>query len=172
MNLKQVNEVFDYWIVGGSEYQWNCYGPNARYLDYESNYAHGSVLYDTKTQEVYEVSVNDKADKHTPYRWMNPNTVEKYKAECTFRGVNPKSAWDDIVWCDLEVAEDFCTKANAIFNGLDFDPRIEVPLDLEDDLILELALEAHKRDITLNKMVELVLEKAIKEHNKVNETSL
>ncbi len=49
------------------------------------------------------------------------------------------------------------------------DNRVEVELDLEEDVILQLALEAHKRDITLNKMVELLLQEVIDKHN-VNET--
>ena len=48
------------------------------------------------------------------------------------------------------------------------DNRVEVELDLEEDVILRLALEAHKRDITLNKMVEILLQEFIDKH-KVND---
>lgn len=48
------------------------------------------------------------------------------------------------------------------------DNRVEVELDLEEDVILRLALEAHKRDITLNKMVEILLQEVIDKH-KVND---
>jgi len=44
MHLSQINEITDHRITSGSEYQWQCY-PDARYLDYESDYAHLSVLY-------------------------------------------------------------------------------------------------------------------------------
>lgn len=49
------------------------------------------------------------------------------------------------------------------------DNRVDVELDLEEDVILQLALEAHKRDITLNKMVEILLQEAI-DHYNVNGT--
>jgi len=49
------------------------------------------------------------------------------------------------------------------------DNRVEVELDLEEDVILHLALEAHKRDITLNKMVEILLQEVIDKY-KVNGT--
>ena len=49
------------------------------------------------------------------------------------------------------------------------DNRVEVEINLEDHEILQLALEAHKRDITLNKMVEIILQEVIDKH-KVNET--
>jgi hypothetical protein len=49
------------------------------------------------------------------------------------------------------------------------DNRVDIDLNLDDIDILRLALEAHKRDITLNKMVELVLQEAIDLH-RVNGT--
>jgi|APGre2960657404_1045060.scaffolds.fasta_scaffold126749_2 predicted HicB family RNase H-like nuclease len=49
------------------------------------------------------------------------------------------------------------------------DNRVEIELNLDEHDIYQLAMEAHKRDITLNKMVELVLQEAIDLH-KVNGT--
>ena len=36
ITLKDYLEAIDYRITGGSEYQWKCFGPNARYLDCDS----------------------------------------------------------------------------------------------------------------------------------------
>lgn len=47
----------------------------------------------------------------------------------------------------------------------------EIELDLDNYTILTLALEAHRRDITLNKMVELVLTDAIKRHEEQYDSS-
>ena len=168
MFLKEVNEALDHKIVGGSEYGWNCY-PDARFMDYESEYAHVGVLFSTVTQEIYSAEINDKADKYKPYRWLNPNHLDAYLAEAEQRGVDPNQAWDDTIWYDLEVAEDWLDKAHSIFNGLEFDDRVMLQLDLENDLLLNLAMEAHKRDITLNKMIEIILQEVIDKHN-VNET--
>ena len=161
MHLSKINLALTHRITGGSTYHWQCYGPNARYLDYESDYAHASVLFDSKTQVVYEASVNAKDEKLTPYRWLNPEYKDAYYAESADKKIDPNNAWDDTDWCDLEVADDWLEKANAIFNGLQFDKRVQVPLELEDDLMLQLCMEAHKRDITLNKMVEQLLEMVI-----------
>lgn len=166
MKIDEVNETFRHRIIGGSGYMWTCYGPNARYLDYESENGYGSAVYDTDTLEVYEVTVNDIEDKFR-YRWLNPLSVELYKSECLDRNIDPNNAWDNVSWNDLEVASDFCSKASAIFDGVEFDVRVEVPLDIDNDVILTLALEAHKRDITLNKMVELLLHQAIAEYKPV-----
>jgi hypothetical protein len=91
-------------------------------------------------------------------------------SEAKQRNVDANQAWDDVKWVDLEVEEDFLEKAVAMFNGEEWDSRIQVPLDLEDDLLLQLAMEAHKRDITLNKMVEIVLQEAIECHRNDNLT--
>jgi predicted HicB family RNase H-like nuclease len=49
------------------------------------------------------------------------------------------------------------------------DNRVEVEINLEDHEILALAMEAHKLDITLNKMIENILQDVIDKH-KVNGT--
>lgn len=168
MHLSKINVALDHKITSGSEYGWQCYGPNARYMDYESDFANVSVIFDTTNQTVYsaEVSVKREAwsEDSRPYRWLNPVFKDAMYAEALSRKVDPNQAWDNVEWIDLEVEEDFLEKAVAIFNGDEWDTRISVPLDLEDDLILQLAMEAHKRDITLNKMVEIVLQSAIHQY--------
>jgi len=49
------------------------------------------------------------------------------------------------------------------------DNRVEVEINLDEHEIYQLAMEAHKRDITLNKMVEIILQEVIEKH-KVNGT--
>lgn len=168
MNLFDVTNALSSRIVGGSDYGWSCYGPNARYLDFESDYAHASVIFDSTNQSIYEATIDAKEDGDDslpgPYRWLNPETKSAFFAESKSKGVNPNTAWDNSTWKDLEVAEDWLEKAKAIFENKPFDRRVVVPLDLDDDVILNLALEAHKRDITLNKMVEILLQKAIDAH--------
>jgi hypothetical protein len=49
------------------------------------------------------------------------------------------------------------------------DNRVEFELDLEEDIIFQLAMEAHKRDITLNNMIEIILRELLEKY-KVNGT--
>ena len=172
MKLAQINEAMNHQITGGSEYQWNCY-PDGRYLDYESEYAHVSVLYSTVDQTVYqaEVSVKREAwdEDKKPYRWLNPDYKDALYKESEKRKVDTDIAWDDVKWIDLEMAEDFLEKATAIFNGEEYDTRVKIEFDLDDRSILKLATEAHKRDITLNKMIEIILQEVIDRH-RVNGT--
>jgi hypothetical protein len=175
MHLSQVNQAFDHKITSGSEYQWNCYGPSARFLDYESEYANVCVIYSTEDQTIYQAEVSIKVDAwdedKKPYRWLNPEYKDAFYNEAIDRKIDPNQAWDEVKWVDLEVEEDFFEKAIAMFNGKEFDTRVQMEVDLNDDLILHLAKEAHKRDITLNKMIEVILQEMIDRH-RVNGTSV
>ena len=169
MHLSQINEITNHKITEGSEYGWRCY-PDARYLDYESEFAHVSVLYSTETQEIYEASVSIKVDAwdevdDKPYRWLNTEFKDAMIAEAKERNVKWKKAWDKVKWIDLEVEEDFLAKAEAIFNGKAFDARIQVPVELDNDTLLKLFTMAHERDITLNELITEILQKLIDEYN-------
>jgi predicted HicB family RNase H-like nuclease len=174
MKLSEVCNTFDYRISGGSEYCWKCYGENARFLDFESEFGHGSVIFDSMDQTVFSAEISANADGEdnlpSPYRWLNPVWKDEYLAECKEKNIQPNNAWDDVDWIDLEVEEDWHEKANAIFNNIPFDRRIQVPINLDDSEMLALAMQAHERDITLNKMVEILLKQAIDNH-RVNEVA-
>lgn len=173
MYISDLNETFDHRISGGDNYLWDCW-PNARFIEYKSDYAYVSAVFNTETQEVYEVNISTDDATWTPnispYRWLNPDFKDEYLAEAKSRKIDPNTAWDDTKWCDLETVDDFLEKAYEVFNGnSEFDKRIEVPIDLKDDEILKIALMAHERDITLNQMVEEILQLAISRHKEENE---
>ena len=160
--FKQVLEAFDYKISGGSEHMWHCW-PDARFLDFESDFAHGSCVYSTVDQTVYSVEVNAKDDVKgtTAYRWLNPEFKDLYISEAEERGVNQKQAWDDVNWNDTDQLADMLEKANAIMNGQDFDPRVSIELDFSDEDLLLFMRAAHERDMTFNQFVEAALEEMI-----------
>jgi hypothetical protein len=167
MNLGEVNIALGHKIVSGSEYHWRCY-PDARFLEYESDYAHASVIYSTVNQEIYEAEISVKRDawpvEPKPYRWLNPDTRDFMITESEQRKVDWQQAWDDVKWVDLDLEQDFFEKAIAIFNGQEFDKRVQMELDLDDDTLLKLAKGAHKRDVTINKYIEEILQYAIDQH--------
>lgn len=163
MYLRKVNEALEHKICGGSEHQWNCWH-NSRFLDYETEYAYASVVFNTETQEVYVAEVNDKNDVHKPYRWLNPLYKNVYQDEAKDRGVDPDQAWDNTKWYDLETSEDWLSKAGAILRGEEFDQRVQVPVDLDNDTLFKLMIMAHERDVTLNRMVEIILQEMIDRH--------
>jgi hypothetical protein len=92
---------------------------------------------------------------------INADYAKANKKEAKRRGVSRREAWDEVDYVDLETDEDWLSKAQAIVVGEDYDSRVDVPLDLEDDLIFEMMKQAHERDITLNQYVELILKQTI-----------
>lgn len=172
MHLSKINEALDHKITGGGDYGWNCYGFNNWSIDYSSDYAHGYVVFSVGTGLVYEVSVAPNVDELLgkvvkPYRYIDPAYRDAYDQEAKMRFVDPNVAWDDVKWVDLETEEDFLEKATAIFNGQPFDERIIVPIDLDDETLLQLSRAAHERDITLNKMIELALQDTIDNYQEI-----
>ena len=161
ITMKEWMELVDYKITEGGEYGWLCYGPNAYRLD-SWNGVHGaggysfSIVFSTKTQKIYEVSMCDYTNNRA-YRMINPNNVEKHRKEAKSKSVLANQAWDDVDYIDLEVDDDFIQKSLAIRAGEPYDTRVEVEIELEEDIQLELMKMAHERDITLNQMVEEIL---------------
>ncbi len=174
ITLKEWMEVVDYRISEGSNYLWECYGADAYRLDAwngEQNGHSHSIVFDTKTQEVYEVTSYDYRNNRA-YRLMNPQFVDLHKAEARRHRVNEREAWDNVDYIDLEVDDDWIQKALAIeAEEVDYDDRVQVPLTLSDDQMFELMKLAHERDVTLNQLVEDVLREAIEQYEPVHVTN-
>jgi hypothetical protein len=165
--MKEWMELVDYKITEGGEYGWQCYGPNAYCLD-SWNGVHGrggysfSIVFSTKTQKVYEVSVCDYTNDRA-YRMIAENKRAKHTKEATELGVNLNQAWDDVDYVDLEVDDDFIQKCLAIRAGEDYSTDVSVPLDLPDDLLLFAFKAAHEQNITFNEYVNQALRHLIKQ---------
>jgi hypothetical protein len=171
ITLKDWMEVSNYRISEGSEYCWDCFGPNAYRLDAwngeQDGHSH-SIVFDTKTQEVYEVTTYDYRNNRA-YRLMNPVWVNEFKEEAERREVKFAEAWDDVNYVDLDVVEDFLEKARAIEAGEDYDTRVQLQVTFSDDELLQYMKIAHDRDITFNELVEIALQEAIDQHRMLND---
>ncbi len=166
ITLKEWMELSDYRITEGSAFGWDCYGPNAYMLDSWNGEQDGhsfTVIFDTKTQVVYEVQAHDYVHNRA-YRMINPDFQDKVKKEANQRDSNKDNAWDDVDYVDLEVDDDFIQKCLAIRAGEDYDTRISVPIDIPDAELLKYMKMAHEQDMKFNDFVELALREAIKQH--------
>ena len=166
ITMKEFMELVDYRITEGSDYGWQCYGSNAYMLDSWNGDQDGhsfTVIFDTKTQTVYEVQAHDYVHDRA-YRMVNEDFVKKMKKESKRRDVNRDEAWDNVNYIDLEVDDDFIQKALAIRAGEDYDTRVSVPIDFSDADLLTFMKLAHERDITFNQLIEEALRHAIAQH--------
>ena len=169
ITMKEWMELVDYRITEGGDYGWGCYGPNSYSLD-SWNGVHGtggysfSIVFSTKSQKVYEVSMCDYTNDRA-YRMINPKNVEKHRKEAKHKSVLANQAWDDVDYVDLDVVDDFIQKALAIIAGEDYDTRVLVPVDFSDEELLQYMKLAHERDMTFNEFVEEALRNMLEEVN-------
>ena len=166
ITMKEWMELVDYKITEGSDYGWQCYGPNSYSLDSWNGEQDGysfSIVFSTKTQKVYEVSVCDYTNNRA-YRMINPSKVDKHRKEAESKSVLANQAWDDVNYIDLEVDDDFIQKSLAIRAGEPYDTRVSVPIDFTDEELLTYMKIAHERDVTFNQLVEDALRQAINTH--------
>lgn len=172
ITMKQFFELIEYKITESSEYQWSCFGVNAQSIDSWNQDQNGytlSMTFDRKDQTVYCVEVCDYS-KNRAYRLINPLFQSAHSQEVKRRGLDDV-AWEDVRWTDLDVVEDFLTKATAIRDQQYYDTRVSVPIDLDDSELFILMKMAHEQDITLNKLVEDILQTVIdKENGKIKST--
>ena len=168
ITMKEWMELVDYKITEGGEYGWACYGPNSYTLD-SWNGVHGkggysfSIVFSTKSQKVYEVSMCDYTNDRA-YRMINPKNVDKHNNEAEHKSVLANQAWDDVDYVDLDVVDDFIQKALAIRAGESYDTRVQVPVDFSDEELLQYMKLAHDRDMTFNEFVEEALRHALSEY--------
>lgn len=150
LTLKEWMELVDYKVTEGGDYYTNVPGlySMSSWNEEQDGFSF-FIAFDPKdNQRVYVVEACDYANNRA-YRIKDP-AIEL-----------DKDAWDGVEFVDLEVDDDFIQKALAIKAGEEYDTRVSVPLELEDELLFELMKKAHERDITLNQMVEQVLREVI-----------
>ena len=96
MHIKNFLEAIEYEITGSEKFTWDCYGPDARYFDFEIDLNTSiSAIFSIKTQQVFEVQVVNAFWKKA-FSWQDPQYVEQYIAECNRRNVAPFQAFDDV----------------------------------------------------------------------------
>lgn len=156
ITIKDFMECIDYRITDGSEYMWYCYGEDSYYLDSVNGDNTVNIVFDTKTQVVYEMQAWDNSLRNT-YRWINPDYISAVKAEYKNRALDYSASIDNEKFIDLDVAEDMLEKASAISKNQPYDTRVQVDLTLSDPEMYRLMTMAHEMDMTLNQLVEHIL---------------
>lgn len=163
ITLEDFLKSIDFHITEGSEYLWQCFGPDSYELSsWNKNENQNTVcaVFDRKTKVVYTMEAWDYNNRKT-YRWIHPDYVDAVKSEYAARNLNFKESIDNEQFIDIDVPEDILEKAEAISDGQPYDERVQVVLNLPDDELFMLMTMAHEKDITLNQMVEIILREMI-----------
>lgn len=162
-------------IINGSEFLWKCFGRNVYTIDLNvgKNGLCGngmSIIFDTQNQMVY--CVECFSETHA-FRWVHSEYADAYFNEHTMNGADPKYAFDNTKWIDVTDANTFLHIVKLIVNDEDcsifiseendddLDIKNEedeiVTLNLEKDLIADLAIMAHNSNMTLNDFINEIL---------------
>ena len=163
--MKEWMEIVGYQITEGGNYGWQCYGHDAYMLDSWNGNQDGhsfTIIFDTKTQEVYEVQAHDYLHQRA-YRMINDDFKKKHRKESKHKNVLEKEAWENVDYVDLEVVDDFIQKCLAIRASEDYDTRVIVPVDIPNEELFKYMKMAHERDVTFNQFVEEALRHALAE---------
>lgn len=164
ITIKEFLECINFSITDGEQFQWSCYGPNARYLEYWNNKHDDSVtvlaIFDTVDQTVYQIEAWDSV-RNREYRWIDPDYKEAHRLEAVRRGTDPDESYDDRKFIEIEVEEDIIEKATSVYKGTEYDSRITISIELTNEEKFLLMEQAHERDITVNQYVEYILQQEI-----------
>lgn len=145
INHKQFFDIVQFQVTSGSEY------PNPTYASaYIVNSAkrdsyNAACIFNLDTGSVYEIYVHDAVNTRS-YRWITPEFRDEY---------------NNISSIFLETEDDILEKLTAIVEGLPYDTRVIIPLDIPDEDFLVMAKAAHAEDITFNEFVEKALREAL-----------
>lgn len=171
MKINQYINAINYRIGEGSAYTWNCFGNNARYMDYDNEDTQDcyiTCVFDHKTQNVYSVEFHDNSTR-IAYRWIDPLYKELYAREQEEHGYTDETEYESIKIVNIETEDDILDKIECFLLASRYDTRIKVPLDMDDALLFDLMKMAHERDITLNQLIGNVIEQSIEKYERDNE---
>lgn len=165
ITLKEWFETVEYKISEGGDFWWQCFGDNV-YSISAWNHDHdgwsANVVFDTNDQTVYIAEVCDYKNQRA-YRLFNESTKKNYFEYAKTHGHSAyvNQAWDDINFVDLETGDDWLEKAEAIVDGVEYDTRVSIPIDLPEKELIFLFKAAHEADMSFNQYIEEILRKAL-----------
>jgi hypothetical protein len=162
--LEKFLNAIQYRITDAWEHQWTSY-QQAQVLGCVNEFAAFNVAFRRSDQTVIEITATSEmeADENVAYRWINPDFRDEIFKEADTRRIDRTQAFEGCQYIDLEVVDDILEKGVAMLANEKFDPRVIVPLDLDDDQLLVLFKMAHERDITFNQFLAEILLNAVEE---------
>ncbi len=109
MHLSEFLTAAQFKVSGGTEYCWECFGPNARFLDVAEDKA--ACIFDAVTQKVYAVEVFTETDQ---YRWVDPEYSPSFIAECVLRNVDYTIAFDSVRFTEISSITEILTLLSQV----------------------------------------------------------
>lgn len=159
MKLELIMKAAGSRVSGGDPFLWNCWGPNAHYMEFRDidgrGYCH--CVYDTRTYDIYQIHVEVPGTDEC-YAWFNPVYKDAYIKEATERQEDWTSAWDDVGYTFAETGAEILRLIENIGNGVYVNSKVTEPIiseelaalsEIEHDKLVEEMRNANK---TLRKL--------------------
>lgn len=158
-------------IEGGSPYGWNCFGPNAQYLDFPNV----GVVFDRVTQDVYYIDAwpNNYTKDTKSIFWVDNNYEVAYRKESYLRRTND-TARNSVPTYDDNADQCFSYKAiltiaEAVMDEREFDPELanEIELFFAAGEFETFTQTAESMGMTFDEFVSMALKEKLekKEHH-------
>lgn len=164
-HLHDVLEAACYQILHGDKYLWNSYGENCQSVDFSTEFAFASVIYDLETLEAREITVSDTLERNQNYRWRHPDFIQFNEAEYKRRGYASLAASEAARWTDTDVFIDILEK----MNGMLFNTKFEIDPMIYCNMTWTEQMKARKlaadQGLTFEAWFVKELERIIKEDN-------
>ena len=177
IDLEQWMSAINYEIVEGWNPGWKTFGDYTHAYSATKSNSFGKYIcelnceFSKYTKEVFLIEAHDLVNRRS-YRWIHDDFKKKYEEDFVKYGLEFDYALDDVKFIDLSAESDILRKTMSIYEGITYDERVEVPLDLNDDEIYELMKRAHEQDVTLNQYVTSILVRYIADFNEKNNLAL
>lgn len=90
-------------VCGGTNYGWNCWGPNARFMDFADvdGQEFANCVFDTKTYDVYDLQIFVPGYDQC-FVWLNPEFKDAYLNECKMKNTDPLKAYDNVFFTEVD----------------------------------------------------------------------
>ena len=128
MNLLEVLASANGQVKGATDYVWDCFGPDAMYLDIgNDDLGHiASVIFDSDDGTVYAFEMFLPQQRRA-WRWLDERYQDLFLEACQNNGVNPRIAFDNVPFELTTPAE-----LLAMLNELTADPNLKFEEDDDD----------------------------------------
>lgn len=128
MNLLEVLASANGQVKGATDYVWDCFGPDAMYLDIgNDDLGHiASVIFDSDDGTVYAFEMFLPQQRRA-WRWLDERYQDLFLEACQNNGVNSRVAFDNVPFELTTPAE-----LLAMLNELTADPNLKFEEDDDD----------------------------------------
>ncbi len=153
MKIAQILDMVDYNIVQSDKYMWKCYGDNARIFDIGTKDKEcGSFIVD-RYNLVVELTFEKEIDGKIQYfRWISPDYLEAYKAECLKYSTPFEAATEESNYIEVPIKA-LCEELTQIFNR----KTENIDIDISDKDFLYIARAAHLENMTIQDFIETAI---------------